>query len=209
MDERCPSPGRRRIPAQRARAWASAAGLLALALAFPVHAQDAPPRPDSVPARPGSDVTPMGAFLRAALVPGWGHAAIGSYHRGAFYVVTEGATAWTLLRTRRRYAEAGERARFREDVVRAALAAEGVTDPTQVRSRLDADPTLRDLNGLVEARRQQREDWTAVAIFLVLLSGVDAFVSAHLRDFPAPLELNAQPAGDGRLELSLGVRLPR
>lgn len=209
MDELRPIPGRRRIPALSARAWACAAGVLLLPLALPVHAQQAAPQTDSVPVRPAGTVTPTGAFLRAALVPGWGHAAIGSYHRGAFYAVTEGATAWTLLRTRRRFSEAGERARFREDVLRATLATEGVTDPAAVQARLDADPTLRDLNGLVEARRQQREDWTAVAIFLVLLSGVDAFVSAHLQDFPAPLDLNAQPVGNGRLELSVGVRLPR
>lgn len=209
MDEPRPTSGRRPIPALRARAGACAAGVLLLSLALPVHAQEAGPRPDSVPAPPEGGVTPAGAFLRAALVPGWGHAAIGAYHRGAFYFVTEGATAWMLMRTRHRFAEAGERARFREDVVRAALAAEGVTDPAEVRARLDADPTLRDLNGLVEARRQQREDWMAVAIFLVLLSGVDAFVSAHLQNFPAPLELNAQPVGEGRLELSVGVRIPR
>lgn len=209
MDEPRPTPGRRRIPALSACASACAAGVLFLSLALPVHAQEAAPQADSVSLRPAGTVTPTGAFLRAALVPGWGHAAIGSYHRGAFYVVTEGATAWTLMRTRRRFSEAGERLRFREDVVRAALAAEGVTDPAAVQARLDADPTLQDLNGLVEARRQQREDWTAVAIFLVLLAGVDAFVSAHLQNFPAPLDLNAQPVGDGRLELSVGVRLPR
>lgn len=209
MDEPRPTSGRPPIPALRARAVACAAGLLFVSLALPLHAQEAAPRPDSVLPRPARTVTPTGAFLRAALVPGWGHAAIGSYNRGAFYFVTEGAAAWTLMRTRRRYAEAGERVRFREDVVRAGLAAEGVTEPAAVQARLDADPTLRDLTGLVEARRQQREDWTAVAIFLVLLSGVDAFVSAHLQNFPAPLDLNAQPVGDGRLELSVGVRLPR
>lgn len=159
--------------------------------------------------RPAGGVSPRGAFLRAVALPGWGHASIGAYHRGAFYFVTEGAAAWTLIRTRRRHDEARERARFREDLLRASLAAEGITDPAELRARLDADPTLQDLDGLVEARRQQREDWTAVTLFLVLLSGVDAFVSAHLGGFPAPLDLNAAPAGDGRVELSVGIRLPR
>lgn len=197
------------------------AGALALAgvlgVAVPVAGQDVPaapfraPQPDTVADTLSVDggTSPGGAFLRAVLLPGWGHASIGSYHRGAFYFVVEGATAWTLFKTRRRFAEAQDRLLFHEAVLRADLEAEGVTDPAEVRERLDADATLEDLRGLEEARRQQREDWTAVGIFLLFLSGADAFVSAHLKDFPAPLVVNAQPVGNGRFELSVGITLPR
>jgi len=163
---------------------------------------------DSVTA-PSSGVSPRGAFLRAALIPGWGHASIGSYNRAGFYFVAEGATAWNLVKTRRRFAEAQERVRFREGVLRADLADEGVTEPDEIQARLDDDDTPQDLLALEEARRQQREDWTALGIFLMFLSGADAYVSAHLKDFPLPIEVNAQPVGDGRMDLSLGIKLPR
>jgi hypothetical protein len=143
------------------------------------------------------------------LVPGWGHASIGSYKRAGFYFVTEGATLWSLVKTRRRYGEATERVAFREGVLRADLADEGITDDEVIQERLDGDEGLQDLLALQEARRQQREDWTALTIFLMFLSGADAYVSAHLKDFPAPVEFTAQPVGDGRMELSLGIRFPR
>jgi len=157
---------------------------------------------------PDRGVSPRGAFIRAALVPGWGHASIGSYKRAAFYIFTEGATAWTLVKTRRRFAEAQGRVQFREDVLRADLADAGITDPDTIQARLDDDPDLQDLLGLEEARRQQREDWTAVGIFLLFLSGADAYVSAHLKNFPAPIQVEAQPVGGGRMELAVKVKLP-
>jgi hypothetical protein len=43
----------------------------------------------------------------------------------------------------------------------------------------------------------------------MLLSGVDAYVSAHLQHFPVPLTLDAEPLGNGRMEVSLGISLPR
>ncbi|MGD8319503.1 MAG: DUF5683 domain-containing protein, partial [Gemmatimonadota bacterium] len=137
-------------------------------------------------------VTPGGAFLRSALVPGWGHAAIGSYKRGAFYVLVEGATAWALFKAWNRLDEARYRVRYRETLIRADLADQGVTDPAEIATALDDDATLTDLRGLEESRRQQREDWTALGLFLMLLSGADAFVSAHLSHFPAPVEVNTQ-----------------
>jgi hypothetical protein len=123
--------------------------------------------------------------------------------------VAEGASAWMLVKTRRRFSDVQSRLRFEEDLLRADLAAQGVTDEAEILELLEADVTLEDLRNLRAARRQQREDWTAVSIFLVLLAGVDAYVSAHLQHFPAPLTLDAQPVGNGRVEFSLGVSLPR
>jgi hypothetical protein len=183
----------------------------ALCVAAPVGAQEAPTAaaPDSATAKPARGTSPRGAFLRAVALPGWGHASIGSYHRGAFYFVVEGASAWMLVKTRHRFTDVGSRLRFEEELQRADLVAEGVTEEAEILKRLDADATLEDLRNLKEARRQQREDWTAVSIFLALLSGVDAYVSAHLGNFPVPLSLDAQPAGNGRMELSVGISLPR
>jgi hypothetical protein len=183
----------------------------ALCAAAPVGAQEAPAAaaPDSAVTRPTRGLSPRSVFLRAVVLPGWGHASIGSYHRGAFYFVVEGASAWMLVKTRRRFSDVEGRLRFEEDLLRADLAAGGVTDEAEILKRIEADATLEDLRNLKGARRQQREDWTSVSIFLVLLSGVDAYVSAHLRNFPVPLSLDAQPVGNGRMELSMGINLPR
>ncbi|MDP2959283.1 MAG: DUF5683 domain-containing protein [Longimicrobiales bacterium] len=211
MDHKVPlqraSPARRR----RTGALLGVFALGALASAASASAQVTPPAaPEDSVASPGSaGIAPLGAFLRAVALPGWGHASIGSYHRGAFYFVTEGAAAWMLLKTRHRYGEVTDRVGFREGLLLADLVAEGLTDEAKIQARLDADPTLKDLKDLQEARRQQREDWTAGGIFLLLLAGVDAYVSAHLRDFPVPLDIAAQPVGNGRVELSVGISLPR
>lgn len=153
--------------------------------------------------------SPGGAFLRAVLLPGWGHASIGAYRRGAFYFLAEGATAFVLVKSDRRLREAEARILFRENVLRTQLATQGVVLPEEIQAAFDEDETLQDLTDLQEARRQQREDWTALGIFLVFLSGADAYVSAHLQRFPAPIEVNAAPAGNGRMEFSVGISLPR
>jgi len=143
-------------------------------------------------------------------LPGWGHAAIGSYNRGAFYFVIESATAWSLIRTRQRLIDARRRVGFRETVLRQDLAAEGITDPAEIQSRLGADQKLSDLDALVTARKSQQEDWIALGVFMVFLSGADAYVSAHLSHFPQPLSLSATPAATpGRMDLTVRVRLPR
>lgn len=193
-----------------ARSFRILAAVGALCVATPIGAQEPPAaaRPDSVVARPRG-ISPGGAFLRAALVPGWGHAAIGAYHRSAFYFLSESASVFMLLKTRRRYAQAEDRVLFTERLLRSDLEARGVTDAAEIRKALNADATLKDLQSLQDARRQQTEDWTAVTIFLMLLSGVDAYVSAHLRDFPVPLDVGAAPVGDGRVEVSFALSLPR
>jgi hypothetical protein len=186
-----------------------AALLAGLALASGVSAQQPAGTEPASPAlaRP-LGISPGGAFLRAVLVPGWGHAAIGSYTRGGFYFAFESATAYTLLRTRNRLSDARERAALRESVVRARLADEGVTDPTEIDARLEQDGTLGALNALVESRRGQQEDLVAWGIFLLFLSGADAYVSAHLARFPAPISVQFTPVASERAEVSLRIPLP-
>ena len=60
-------------------------------------------------------VTPSTAFLRAVLVPGWGHASIGSHTRAGFYFTLEATTTYGLLRTRTRLNEV--RARVEEQAL--------------------------------------------------------------------------------------------
>lgn len=197
-------------------------GLLLSALAAfggsPVRAQN-PPVPVEVvtqadTALPDSassafpTVTPGGAFLRAVLLPGWGHASIGSHTRAGFYFTLESVTAYGILRTGKRLSEASSRADFREVAIRAELSAQGVTDVDEIDTALDADAALEDLRSLTEARQQQREDLIAFGLFLLFLSGADAFVSAHLQDFPEPLTVEGGPGPHGRFELGLRLRLP-
>lgn len=164
-------------------------------------------QPQAVPAEedPGG-VSPGGAFLRAVLVPGWGHASIGSHNRGGFYLAAQGGTAWMLVRTRSRLSDARKVVEIREAYARQALAREGITDPVAVEEALEEDEGVAAARRLEGARSQQFEDWMALGIFVVLLSGVDAFVGAHLQDFPVPVELQATPLPRGGLEL--GARVP-
>jgi hypothetical protein len=154
-------------------------------------------------------VSPRGAFVRALLVPGWGHAAIGSYTRGGFYFALETATAYTFIRTRVRLSEARERAALRESLVRARLAEEGVSDAAAIEAGLEADQVLQGFEDLVSSREGQQEDLVAWGIFLLLLTGADAYVSAHLRDFPTPIELETSATADGRAEIRFRIPFPR
>jgi hypothetical protein len=161
-----------------------------------------------VPALQPLGVSPRGALIRAMLVPGWGHASIGSYTRGGFYFALEAATAYTFVRTRIRLNEARERAELRQAVVLARLATEGVVDAAVIQARLDADPSLQGLRDLVESREGQQEDLIAWSIFLVFLTGADAYVSAHLSRFPTPIEMDAAATPDGRAEVMLRIPFP-
>lgn len=46
-----------------------------------------------------------------------------------------------------------------------------------------------------EGKRQEREDWTVLWVFNHLFSGLEAFVSAHLYEFPEDLRVRAIPGG--------------
>ena len=150
--------------------------------------------------------TPGGAFLRAVLLPGWGHASIGSYRRGAFHFAAEATTGLLLARTLWRLDRAKDAQRLEEMRFAAALPLGLSQDSVAV--LLDRDQTVDDARELVDARRQQVEDWIALGAFLVFLSGADAFVSAHLRDFPEPLGAEAQLVpGPTGLTAQLGIRV--
>ena len=155
-----------------------------------------------------ASVSPGGAFLRAVLVPGWGHVSIGANARAGAYFAIESAVAYGIIRTRRRISEARSRANFREILLRENLSTQGITDPTQIENALESDATLADLKNLRESRGEQQEDLVAFGLFLLFLSGADAFVSAHLKDFPDPIAIECGATNDGRLEIGLRLRLP-
>jgi hypothetical protein len=56
----------------------------------------------------------------------------------------------------------------------------------------------------VTTKQQEVQDWTVLLIFNHLFAGAEAFVSAHLQDFPRDLRLRALPRG-----LMVSFPLPR
>lgn len=168
--------------------------------------RDADPLQQVAPDTAAPAVSPGGAFLRALVVPGWGHAAAGSYTRAGFYFVTSAATGWMLFKTAHSLEAAEARRDLAEEVAKARLEREGITEPDRVEARLEENPRVQSIRGLVEARSQQMEDWTAFGLFWLFLNAADAFVSAHLADFPEPVEIDVRSAPPGsRSELRISV----
>jgi hypothetical protein len=60
----------------------------------------------------------------------------------------------------------------------------------------------------VNAKRQEVQDWLVLWVFNHLFSGAEAFVSAHLQDFPKDLKIRAFPDGPGGRGMGFGVSLP-
>jgi hypothetical protein len=52
-------------------------------------------------------------------------------------------------------------------------------------------------SSLVTDKKRSREDWLVLVGFNHLLAGLEAYVAAHLWDFPADLQLRAVPGGVG------------
>lgn len=151
-------------------------------------------------------ISPRGAFIRGLAFPGWGHAGVGSLSRGGFYFAAQAATGLMLFKTQSRLSRARDRLALLEAVQRVRLEAEGITDPVAVEAALSENPEVEDLRALEEVRADQREDWIALGLFLVLLSGVDAYVSAHLSQFPTPVEVGGADGGGVEVRLSLPLR---
>jgi hypothetical protein len=156
--------------------------------------------------------------LRSVLVPGWGQAAYGAYFRGGVYFAAESGSWFMLLKTMAKLGEARDIERWRVGVVRDSLmtaiaADEALADSYRQRPggleeavslEIDQHPDVTSIRKLVDARKEQREDWIVLTLFWMLASGVDAFVNAHLSDFPA--RVNATPQPDGSVDI--GVKLP-
>lgn len=171
-----------------------------------IAADTVPEGDPDVQARVGEGISPRGAFLRSLALPGWGHAEIGSYTRGAFYLSAESAVGWMLYKSVRRLGNAEDIRDLRRTEAENRLRSEGITDPFELEDAVDEDPAVQRAEGLVEARSQQREDWIALGIFFLLLGAADAYVSAQLQDFPEPIRLDARAHPAGGVDLGLRVR---
>lgn len=183
-------------------------------------------RPRSVIAVEENDTTssdlppsPGGAFLRSVVLPGWGQAAYGAYFRGGVYFAAEAGSWFMLLKSIARLGEARDIERFRVATVRDSLftAIEGDPELAEryrrhlggiegaVEAEIDEHPSVIGIRDLVDSRKEQREDWLVLTLFWMLASGVDAFVTAHLADFPARVNAEAHPSGRYDFGLSIPV----
>ena len=129
-------------------------------------------------------ISPRGAFVRSLVIPGWGQSAVGSPGRGAVYFGMEAGSLWMWYKSLEKLRDAR--------AIERQLRAEGAI-------------TERQNTGIVASREEQVEDWATLSIFLLLFSGADAFVSAHLADFDERVGAGPAPTGGVSLRLSVPV----
>jgi hypothetical protein len=157
-------------------------------------------------------VSPRGAFIRSLLVPGWGQSYAGSYLRGGVYFAAQTGSWYMLLKTMARLNEARSIERRRVAMVRQDLldrAQEDTalqrrySDPAALEEDVAGDPRVLSIRRLVSAREEQREDWIALTIFWTFASAADAYVNAHLADFPATIAAEPRPGGGFEFRVSV------
>lgn len=79
----------------------------------------------------------------------------------------------------------------------AFVAWEGITAMMTLKAQQEAN-FFKDVHSPnLKAKRQEVQDWLVLWVFNHLFSGAEAFVSAHLQDFPSDLKLRALPGGVG------------
>lgn len=81
------------------------------------------------------------------------------------------------------------------------VAWEGVTAMMTLKAQQEANYLKQVGSANLGAKRQEVQDWLVLWVFNHLFSGAEAYVSAHLQDFPADLKIQAFPGG-------IGISLP-
>ena len=150
----------------RLAAWCGL--VLLLTLSVSVADLGAQARPDTLQRQ---YISPMNAFWRSFLIPGWGQARLNRKLTGGLFLAWEGVTLGMSLKTRREL-----------EYLRRTGSARG------------------------DSKRQEHEDWLVLLGFNHLLAGLEAYVSAHLADFPGDLRIEAVPGGMGAA-VSVPIRL--
>ncbi len=82
---------------------------------------------------------------------------------------------------------------------------EGITVMMTLKAQSEMHYLKESRSPNVSAKRQEVQDWIVLWVFNHLFSAAEAFVSAHLQDFPKDLKLQALPRGIG---ISLPVPRP-
>jgi hypothetical protein len=81
------------------------------------------------------------------------------------------------------------------------VAWEGVTAMMTLKAQQEANYMKQIGSPNLRLKRQEVQDWLVLWVFNHVFSGAEAYVSAHLQDFPADLKLQAFPRG-------IGISLP-
>jgi hypothetical protein len=116
-------------------------------------------------------ISPINAFWRSFLLPGWGQARLNRKLTGGIFVAWEGVTLGMSLKTRHELA-----------YLRRTRSARG------------------------DNKRREHEDWVVLLAFNHLFAGLEAYVGAHLTDFPGDLKIRAVPGSLGA-SVSVPIRL--
>lgn len=174
------------------------------------QAQDTPVVRDTAAAQDTIDQFPPGkALMRSLLLPGWGQFSVGAWKRGAFFVVAQGSSYFMLVRTKSRLDRAQDRLALRRGLARDSIIANADSlprDTLNLQLRIDSVDAVISSNSLVQSRERHMQDWITYTLFFTLASGVDAFVAAHLADFPADITAERRPGG--ATEVRISVPLP-
>jgi hypothetical protein len=85
------------------------------------------------------------------------------------------------------------------------VAWEGVTLGMSIKTSHELRYLRNTHSASVSAKEKERQDWLVLLAFNHLFAAVEAYVSAHLWDFPGDLEIRAAPVPGG---MGAGVRVP-
>ena len=77
------------------------------------------------------------------------------------------------------------------------IAWEGVTLGMTLKTRHELDYLRRNGSARADAKRQEHEDWLVLLAFNHVFAALEAYVGAHLADFPGDLRIRAMPHGVG------------
>jgi hypothetical protein len=159
---------------------------------------------------PQGFAVPRGALIRALVVPGWGHLYVGTPRRAAVFATLQGASWFMLGRTIHRHGTARDAERAAEAVARDSLAtamaadtalARQLADPFRFQQALDQNPGFASARALADSRGRHRQDWIVYTVAFTFAAAIDAYVAAHLAEFPA--DLTAAPGSDGGVSIGL------
>lgn len=199
--------------------------ILALFVGVPVaRAQQTPPPVVPQPAQQQAEdtvrrgISPRSAFIRSLIIPGWGQYSVGAKKRAGVFFVLQSTSYFMLAKTLNKLGKAQdvevERVGFVTDSLRAKMAVDSAFNDslsveTVFQRRVDTDSLVTDIRALVESRKQQRQDWIAYTLFTTLASGADAYIAAHLADFPGTITTQPRPDGSTELKFTMPVRRRR
>lgn len=163
---------------------------------------------------PQEGLVPRGAFIRALLVPGWGHLHIREPRRGAIFIALQGSSWFMLVKTMSRLSDVRDAQRVLEvlgrDSMYAAMAADTaiarqLADPIAFDNALAEYPGLTETRNLAISRRRHRQDWIVYTLVFTFAGAIDAYVAAHLKDFPGDFTAAPAPGGGASLQLSVPI----